>query len=49
VAGAAAHGIPTILAGWGYGAPEEAAGTVAIAASPADLPALVAHGAPDHP
>jgi phosphoglycolate phosphatase len=49
VAGAAAHGIPTILAGWGYGAPEEAVGTVAIAVSPADLPALVAHGAPDHP
>ena len=49
VAGAAAHGIPTILAGWGYGAPEEAVGTIAVAASPADLPALVAGGAPDHP
>jgi phosphoglycolate phosphatase len=49
VAGAAAHGIPSILAGWGYGAPEEAAGTIAIAASPGELPALVAAGAPDHP
>jgi phosphoglycolate phosphatase len=49
VAGAAAHGIPTILAGWGYGAPEEAAGTGAVAASPAGLPALVERGAPDRP
>ena len=49
VAGAAAHDIPAILAGWGYGAPEEAAGTIAIAASPGELPALVAAGAPDHP
>jgi phosphoglycolate phosphatase len=46
VEGAAAHGIPTVVAGWGYGAPEEAAGAVAIAASPADLPALVPAGAP---
>lgn len=41
VEGAAQHGIPTILAGWGYGAPEEAAGTVAIAADPGELPDLV--------
>lgn len=47
VEGAAAHGIPTIVAGWGYGAPEEAAGAIAIAASPADLPALVGAGSPD--
>jgi phosphoglycolate phosphatase len=49
VEGAAAHGIPTIAAGWGYGAPEEAAGAVAVAASPGDLVALVERGAPDHP
>ena len=44
VEGAAAHGIPSIVAGWGYGAPEEAAGAVAVAATPADLPALVEAG-----
>ena len=47
VEGAAAHGIPTIAAGWGYGSPEEVAGAVAVAATPADVPALVAAGAPD--
>ncbi len=46
VTGAAAHGIPTILAGWGYGAPEEAAGAIASAAAPQDLPALIAGGPP---
>jgi phosphoglycolate phosphatase len=46
VEGAAAHGIPTIVAGWGYGAPEEAAGAIAVAATPQDLPALVGEGAP---
>ncbi|WP_375388974.1 HAD hydrolase-like protein [uncultured Amnibacterium sp.] len=46
VEGAAAHGIPTIMAGWGYGAPEEAAGAIAIADSPADLVALVRAGLP---
>ena len=46
VEGAAAHGIPTITAGWGYGSPEEAAGAIAIADSPADLVALVAEGLP---
>jgi phosphoglycolate phosphatase len=49
VEGAAAHGIPTITAGWGYGAPEEAAGAVAVAAAPTELPALVAEGAPSSP
>lgn len=49
VEGAAAHGIPTIVAGWGYGAPEEAAGAIAVAASPADLPALVAAGSLHRP
>lgn len=44
VEGAAAHGIPTIVAGWGYGAPEEAAGAVAVAANPAELSALVEAG-----
>lgn len=46
VEGAAAHGIPTIVAGWGYGAPEEAAGAIGVAASPAELPPLVAAGRP---
>ena len=49
VAGAAVHGIPTITAGWGYGAPEEAAGAIAIAASPAELVDLVRAGAPGRP
>lgn len=49
VEGAAAHGIPTILAGWGYGSPDEAAGAIAVAETPADLPALVAAGGPDVP
>jgi phosphoglycolate phosphatase len=49
VEGAAEHGIPTILAGWGYGSPEEAAGAIGIAASAADLPAMVAGGAPSRP
>ena len=44
VAGAAAHGIPTIVAGWGYGAPEEAAGAIGLAATPEELPALVEAG-----
>jgi phosphoglycolate phosphatase len=37
VEGAAAHGIPTVVAGWGYGAPEEAAGAIAVASTPAAL------------
>jgi phosphoglycolate phosphatase len=49
VDGAAAHGIPTVVAGWGYGAPEEAAGAIAIAAAPGDLPALIRAGAPREP
>jgi phosphoglycolate phosphatase len=44
VEGAAAHGIPTIVAGWGYGAPEEAAGAIGLAATPEELPALVESG-----
>jgi phosphoglycolate phosphatase len=46
VEGAAAHGIPSIVAGWGYGSPEEAAGAIAIAATASELPALVAAGVP---
>ena len=42
VEGAAQHGIPTLFAGWGYGSPAEAAGAVAVAESPTDLPELVA-------
>ncbi|MFS0728849.1 HAD hydrolase-like protein [Curtobacterium sp. 1P10AnD] len=37
VEGAAAHGVPTIFAAWGYGSPDEAEGTVARAATPLDL------------
>ena len=46
VEGAAAHGIPTLFAGWGYGSPAEASGAIAIADEPAALPALVAAGRP---
>ena len=41
VEGAAAHGVPTIFAAWGYGAPAESAGAVAIADSAAALRALL--------
>jgi phosphoglycolate phosphatase len=42
VEGAAVHGVPTIFAGWGYGADSEAEGTIAIAQTPADvLPLLL--------
>jgi phosphoglycolate phosphatase len=44
VEGAAAHGIPTVVAGWGYGAPAEAAGAIGIADTPADLVPVVAAG-----
>ena len=37
VEGAAANGIPTIFVTWGYGAPEEAAGSVAMVDSPEQL------------
>jgi phosphoglycolate phosphatase len=44
VAGAAAHGIPTVGVGWGYAAPGEleAAGAAAIATSPGEVPGLIA-------
>jgi len=41
VEGAAQHGIPVVFAAWGYGAPAEAAGAVAVADRPADLARIV--------
>ena len=41
IGGAGAHGVPTIFAAWGYGAPDEAAGAVATAAHPDDLRSLL--------
>jgi phosphoglycolate phosphatase len=41
VEGAAANGVPTIFAAWGYGTPAERDGSVAVAEAPADLPALL--------
>jgi len=47
VAGAAVHGVPTVFASWGYGAPSEAEGTIAMAAEPLDLlPILLPDSAP---
>ncbi|HEY4225390.1 MAG TPA: HAD hydrolase-like protein [Pseudolysinimonas sp.] len=37
VEGAAHHGVPTIFVTWGYGAPAEAAGAVAVVDRPAEL------------
>jgi phosphoglycolate phosphatase len=45
VHGAAAHGIGTVFADWGYGSPAEASGAVAIAGRPHDLPGVVLRGA----
>jgi phosphoglycolate phosphatase len=39
--GAAALGIPMIFASWGYGAPEEAAGSVLVAEHPFEVSALL--------
>ncbi|KQR44473.1 MULTISPECIES: HAD hydrolase-like protein [Frigoribacterium] len=41
VEGAAVHGVPTIMAGWGYGDEAEHAGAVAVAATPADVAVLL--------
>jgi phosphoglycolate phosphatase len=41
VEGAAANGIPTIFVTWGYGAPAEQAGAVAVVDSPAELERLL--------
>jgi phosphoglycolate phosphatase len=37
VVGAAAHDVPTIYVTWGYGAPEETAGTIAVVDTAAEL------------
>jgi phosphoglycolate phosphatase len=37
VEGAAVHGVPTIFVTWGYGAPSEAAGAIAIADDAGEL------------
>ncbi|RIJ49639.1 HAD family hydrolase [Clavibacter lycopersici] len=39
VLGAAAHGIPTVMVDWGYGGPAEAAGTIAVVETAAELEA----------
>jgi phosphoglycolate phosphatase len=41
VLGAAAHGIPTVMVGWGYGSPAEAAGTIAVVETADELEALL--------
>jgi phosphoglycolate phosphatase len=41
VEGAAANDVPTIFVDWGYGAPAEQAGTIAVAHSPAELQQLL--------
>lgn len=41
IEGAAANGVPTIFAGWGYGSAEEQAGSIAVAHSPAELQRLL--------
>jgi phosphoglycolate phosphatase len=41
VLGAAAHGIPTVMVGWGYGSPAEAAGTIAVVETAPELEALL--------
>lgn len=41
VEGGAAHRVPTIFSAWGYGAPEESAGAIAIAHDAAELRALL--------
>lgn len=46
VVGAGAHDIPTIFVSWGYGAPEETAGTIAVVDTAAEL--LVALGLDAH-
>ncbi|MBW4024129.1 MAG: HAD-IA family hydrolase [Proteobacteria bacterium] len=46
VAAGRGAGLPTIFAGWGYGAPDMAAGSDAVAASFAEVPALCARLCP---
>lgn len=47
VEGAAHHGVPTIFVTWGYGAPSEAAGAVAVAHTAAELLPLLGLGEAD--
>ncbi len=47
VEGAAHHGVPTIFVTWGYGAPAEAAGAVAVVHTPAELLPLLGLAARD--
>jgi phosphoglycolate phosphatase len=44
VEGAAAHGIGTVFAEWGYGSPAEASGAIAVAPRPHDLASVVLRG-----
>ena len=46
IEGAAEHDVPTIFVTWGYGAPEEEAGSVAVVNTPAEL--LAALGLAEH-
>ncbi|MFH5822704.1 HAD hydrolase-like protein [Georgenia sp. AZ-5] len=46
VEGAAAHGVPAVLAGWGYGHQDEADGAYAVAADAAELAALLGVAVP---
>ena len=46
VAGAAAHGIPTIFALWGYGEAEEASEAAAVVPSPEALLTLILDNSP---
>lgn len=41
IEGAAANGVPTIFVEWGYGAPAEIAGSIAVARTPAELHTLL--------
>jgi len=45
VEGAREHGVPTIYVSWGYGAPAETAGAIAVADDPAQLLELLGLGA----
>ena len=46
IEGAAEHHVPTIFVTWGYGAPEEEAGAIAVVNTPAEL--LAALGLAEH-
>jgi phosphoglycolate phosphatase len=44
IEGAEANGVPTIFVGWGYGSAAEQVGSIAVAATPADLRSLLLGG-----